>query len=296
MFDMIKQIYAPLELLNKQTMKRNMMLLLGILSPLFCIAQKNSYLPFVVEGKVWHYKESNPNVSSEYYSEWQTDYMLKGDTVIGNYSCKKLYVTSDCPFNKRERLYSGALFEKDSLVYHIYPNGTEPYLLYDFTTKEGEDVSIYGTTLTILRRQIIQYNGRMWLVLTWSPKEFEVDKSFLIEGLGCLDNRILDYFNSWNPGAYRCQLLTCEVGGEEVFSSKTFPLVNEPVTFTAGQMATIVLPTEPDVGRGNTTAWRDARTVRLSSSRSCCLARTFLILLCRARTSASTRRSWSWRG
>ena len=209
-----------------------------------------NYLSFVEEGKVWHYEVSNPNAGSEHYSEWLTDYMLEGDTIIGNYNCKKLYVTSDCPFNKRERLYSGALFEKDSLVYHIYPNGTEPYLLYDFTPQKGDDVSIGGISLTIRDRQNIPYNGKPWLVLTWSPKDFDIYKSLLIEGIGCPDSEILNYYDSWTPGAYRYKLLSCEVNGKEIFSTNTFPLINGPVTFTAGQMATIVLPTAPDASKG----------------------------------------------
>ena len=72
----------------------------------------------------------------------------------------------------------------------------------------------------------------------------------MIEGVGCHDKEILNYYDSWNPGAYRCKLLSCEVNGKEIFSFKTFPLVNEPVTFTKDQMATIILPTAPDASKG----------------------------------------------
>ena len=203
-------------------MRKFVFFLSGIIFSHIIIAQEASYQQFIEEGKAWHYEVSNPNAGSEYFSEWLTTYFLEGDTIIGDHRCKRIYVTSSCPFNKREKLYSGALFEKDSLVFHIYPNGTEPYLLYDFSAQSGNEVSIYGTRLSILERNNITYDGKSLLVLTWCPIELDVYKSFLIEGIGCLDNELLNYYNSWNPGAYNCKLLSCEVNGDEIFDLNSF--------------------------------------------------------------------------
>lgn len=203
-------------------MKKFMIFFAGVIFTQVIVAQEDAYVSFIEENKSWHYEVSNPNADSEYFSEWLTTYFLDGDTIIGDHRCKRIYVTSSCPFNKREKLYCGALFERDSLVFHVYPNSTEPYLLYDFTRKKGDEVSIYGTTLTILERKTIPYNGRQWLVLTWSPKDFGPCKSLLIEGFGSIDSDILHYYDSWNPGAYHYKLLSCEVNGDEIFNSDSF--------------------------------------------------------------------------
>lgn len=185
-------------------------------------AQSSDSLPFVEEGKVWHYQVSNPSANPEYYAEWLKSYHLTGDTIIGPYKCVKLYVSCNQPGREYEWCYQGALFERNSKVFHIFPMSNTPYLLYDFNCQKGDRIFINGAELIIFDRRELPYNGMLWIMLSWTPKEMDLFKSVWLKGIGSYDNDLINYVGSWNPGSYVYNLLSCEVKGEEIFDSETF--------------------------------------------------------------------------
>lgn len=189
-------------------------------------AQVPSYHPFVEDGKVWRYEGSNPNSAPEYYETWVRTYWLEGDTVIGNYRCHKLYLKNTYTHNKIERSYCGALFEDGAQVFHIWPNSETPYLLYDFSCKKGDDVTIWGTKLTISDRFNVQFNESSYVVLKWCLSD-EVESIYKIFDSICIDgvgdpSGLIDFIDSWYPDSYRYKLLSCEVKGEVVFDYQSF--------------------------------------------------------------------------
>ncbi len=195
--------------------------LILLISP---ITHAQSFNPcrFVEEGKEWYFEVSNPNGNPDYYAQWVVVYQLLGDTIIGNNECIKLYATSNCPFQMYENRYVGALFEVDSKVFHIIPENDTPSLLYDFSCQPGDNVKVYNTDLMIREKRAINIFEASVILITWSPTEFGLYKSYWIEGIGNYENDLINYPGSWNPGSHNYKLLSCNVKEKEVFNHETF--------------------------------------------------------------------------
>ena len=94
------------------------------------MAQQTGYTPFVEEGKVWHMLYDNPEAAGMYPS-YEFCYFIKGDTMIADWSCMKLYVYNED--NNKTTDYKMAIYEKGRKVYFIPKETTESYILYDFS-------------------------------------------------------------------------------------------------------------------------------------------------------------------
>ena len=96
--------------------------------------------PLVEEGKTWvteNYAE-NPNVPN-----WFITHQLRGDTIIGEWNCKKLYRYDGSFPDPDKEMYYCAMFETNGKTYMIGKGENSPQLLYDFSAKKGDNVSVY---------------------------------------------------------------------------------------------------------------------------------------------------------
>ncbi|MCR5851413.1 MAG: leucine-rich repeat domain-containing protein [Bacteroidaceae bacterium] len=220
-------------------------------------------LPFVQDGKVWSYKAKRLLASPEYQAEWDEIYSLEGDTVIDSHQCLKLYLTSNCPdkYLPIDYPYTGALYEDGKKVYYIAPNSTTPALLYDFSCESGTIVKVNNFELGINERKLVKYRGEYLTVIAWTPIELDEPDAYTygnqyywIEGIGSE----IDLMNAtpvWYDGGISKYLVTCKLNGQIIYDKDDFltsaQIVTEaPVTFTKDQIATIILPTEPDASKG----------------------------------------------
>ena len=108
---------------------------------------KKEYHPFLKEGKIWNY-----NVNQYYGTQYQTTignsrYFLKGDTVIGDLSCMKLWHERDGVIS-----YHCALHESDRRVFAIMPGTIKSRLLFDFGLNQIE-VSNWGCLDEAIRKR-----------------------------------------------------------------------------------------------------------------------------------------------
>jgi hypothetical protein len=184
-----------------------------------CWAQ-TPYKPFVEEGKVWKMKSGNNDLQ----------YFIKGDTVIGDKECKKLYSFNAGNTNAVD--YKLALYETDRKVYFIPKNKEESYVLYDFTVPVNEttfvneplhphdwpplimknyerrSVNLMGTERTCVLMRRIHEDMDILLSGWW------------IEGVGGEQGPL----NAWLFRAHGNQtyLKECSVNGQVIFSSSDF--------------------------------------------------------------------------
>jgi len=209
------------------------------------------------DGKVWHYRASNPDASPAYYKEWDETYSLKGDTMIDSYRCMKLYYTSNGPYNSCNRSYLGALFEEGEYVYYLTKGSTTPVLLYDFSCEQGTTVQVSSHKFFINERMLFKYRDEYLTVIDWSPIEggkVYDDHYFWIVGLGS-EIDLLNETPVWWDGCVWKELVTCKLNDQVIYDRDEFwssaqYVKEDEVPFTEGQMATIVLPTEPEASKG----------------------------------------------
>ena len=238
---------------NTTMKKRHLILFFASLMAHYGV-QAQTICPMLQDGKVWTYEATN------FIYDWEETYSLEGDTVIGSRNCLKLYFT--CLFYSQDHLYKGAMYEKGGQVYIIAPSSTTPALLYDFSSKPGTTIKVGEYEIKIEEKKLVKYRGEYLRVVDYSVTEdeyddFEVFKG--VEGIGYLVGgltSILDGYVPGNTGGAR-YLKMCTMSGEVIFDSDDFNASSEtvtppadPVAFTEGQMATIVLPMAPEASRG----------------------------------------------
>ncbi len=225
-------------------MKNHTLFLLGLVFMQTVCAQ-GTYHPLVEEGKVWHYKESG--LTADGVQEWDETYSLEGDTAIGRYVCKRLFLSTSGPYEPTDRKYMGAMYERSKKVYYFAPDSTEATLMYDFSCKPGDVVSVrtylYDTWFNMLvkKKRYVGYHGKDLTVVDWSPMgwpdEDDADKVYenrpgtvWIEGIGSpLD--LLNNNPSWGAtgGVPAGRLLTCTLDGEVIFDRDDFNANSVPV-------------------------------------------------------------------
>ena len=184
-----------------------------------CWAQ-TPYKPFVEEGKLWKMKSGNNDLQ----------YFIKGDTVIGDKECKKLYSFNAGNTNAVD--YKLALYETDRKVYFIPKNKEESYVLYDFNVPVNEttfvnephhphdwpplimknyerrSVNLMGTERTCVLMRRIHEDMDILLSGWW------------IEGVGGEQGPL----NAWlfRAEGNQTYLKECSVNGKVIFSSSDF--------------------------------------------------------------------------
>ena len=225
-------------------MKNYIIVLLG-LAFTQTIAAQGGYNPLVEEGKAWHYNLSAIRFDGDIWT-WDETYSLEGDTAIGYFLCQKLYYScSDPYFTDHE--YMGAMYELGKKVYYIAPDSTNATLMYDFSCKPGDTVSVrsYGHhtwfDMLIKKKRRVSYLGENLTVIDWSPMgdwgysgEVEVYENcpgtVWIEGIGSPAD-FLYSCPTWGYGAGvpSSHLVTCTLDGEVIFDIDDFNANSVPV-------------------------------------------------------------------
>lgn len=213
------------------------------------IAASGKILPFVQDGKVWTYEASNFNY------EWEETNSLEGDTVISSRKCLRLYYS--CQHFNENHLYKGAMFEEGGNVYVIVPGSTTPVLLYDFSSEPGTIFKVGEFEIKIKEKKLVKYRGEYLRVFDYCITENEDYPFGGVEGLGFFGGGLTCLLEGGVPGSTGGirYIKTCTLDGEVIYEAHDFyastQIVKEDdVYFTKDQMATIILPTEPDAGKG----------------------------------------------
>ena len=178
------------------------------------IAQDLSYRPLVEEGKRWtydNYLETRPDEYNHFY--W---YYLEGDTVINGKTCFKMY--SENEYNDGKVSYKGSLYEEDKKVFLVNNDGKFT-LLYDFSCKEGDEITIEEGVMTVVSISTRVYEGHTLRIFELASKKLEnvPDADYMhiywMEGIGSTK----DFFGMTPlPGNNR-GIVRCEVRGEVLY-------------------------------------------------------------------------------
>jgi hypothetical protein len=171
--------------------------------------RKPVYNLFVVEGKKWncaHYIPYHDEVESRY------SYYLKGDTVIGGQTCKKMYVEGlygDTPE------YYAAFYEVNGRVYE-YPKGRDnSILMYDYVQKAGEKGTFFGKEQEVIRIDTLESQNHSFRVMfVYSGSEGIEGLSIIVGGLG---GSIYNMFVPGGLGGANNFLLSCDQDGKKLY-------------------------------------------------------------------------------
>jgi hypothetical protein len=182
-------------------MKKFTLLILLTCLPLISFAQ-DSYENLVVEGKTWTtvFDNLNPSALTQY------KYYLKGDTVIDNTHCTKMYKAE----GNDAAQYIGAMREDGKKVYIYRRGNTEAKLLYDFNLKVGDSfVGSTGVKSTVTSIGTATFKDKLLKKINLLETENEGDKYewSVLEGVGGFGDP--SYSGPDYPGNYEC-LLTCQ--------------------------------------------------------------------------------------
>ena len=121
-------------------------------------AQESSYHPLLKEGKVWHYQgqervadpeDGQSNLVTTYF-----DLRLGGDTIVDGNTYFKAYRESEGSSKPDYMLWR----EEGQKVYVYILSNKREELMYDFSAKAGDEVSVYGDRVTMDGVDVIKVN------------------------------------------------------------------------------------------------------------------------------------------
>ncbi|MBR0202007.1 MAG: hypothetical protein IJQ44_06050 [Bacteroidaceae bacterium] len=249
-------------------------------------AEADTYHPFVEEGKVWKVAAMGVTLDAKQLRI----YTMSGDTVIGEYNCKKWsWKQTDCYGTVLGRGVMPPVFEVDKKVYFI-PKGTErPFLYYDFGMAEGDTITVYdiNDTLRTCELSVVQTFWSDDLHYPQSghlPVQYVSTKPMVnlvggwIQGVGFLRSLEPSYKPILDGGKLEgpTMIFYCAVGNDTIFRSKAFfqigmenfektyrPLVVEGKHWTYDNF----LPTRPD--QYNHYYWYDLKGDTVIAGQEC---------------------------
>ena len=203
---------------------KKLILTIVCLTALFgTVKAEEDYLPFVVEGKVWNV------TNSHFLDDWFGQFYIKGDTVINNVECKKMYSYNVWDNNQKTQ-YEAALFEKDKKVYQMHSTGLG--LLYDFNIPVGDTIYRYNSKskeyvgfMKVVGKEKNYYRGNpQSYIVMYDIEPFnnpynstsEDRYGYWIEGVGTLKEPLDNYTGYLLGGNIR--LSNCVVNGDTIYS------------------------------------------------------------------------------
>ena len=167
------------------------------------LAQDSGYMPLVVEGRRWDYEDNGKEFS----------YIIRGDTVIGGKSYKKVYQVWD---DGNDSHYFASLRESDRRVYAVRDSQTQEEMLYDFALSlkldeiEYDETHIYRTLTTTGTRCTDGNLHRNTLFSIFNTASiYETSTAYLwVEGVGA------PFYQLFSPTGFRtgdevCVFLAC---------------------------------------------------------------------------------------
>jgi hypothetical protein len=167
-------------------------------------------------------------------SSYEYEFYIKGDTLIGDETYKKLYTIDETMYKTTEPVYCGALREIRTLesitVVFIRSGHENVELLYNFNPLVGDNYyfgELYGTVIEL---DDVTINGvkrnRVRLVEHGEDIEFDDIDGFWIEGIGSSAGLLTPVsFLSWGYSDY---LIGCYEEDKCICTGKDFYQVNDP--------------------------------------------------------------------
>ena len=205
-------------------MMRTIVLFILLALEMGVYANTGSYRPFVKEGKTWKCTMSNA-----IGRKCKLTYTMKGDTIINETPCKKLYCKYEYDSGNVIDEYTCGVYEQNKKVYFIYSRdkANKAHLLFDFGLALGDTIinDGYGKyKITVLRVDTVMnsYNQffRRMLIRTGAIDDdgFYLDKppyveTFWVEGVG-RDRRPTDSYFWWNDSTPGLSMDACYEDGE----------------------------------------------------------------------------------
>ena len=194
---------------------------------------QNAIRPTVVEGRIWNVVSIRPAEPPEsdsipecYYQDihgrWGIGiphtYELKGDTVMGGVSYKKMYC---------DGIFVSGLREEDGRIYECSWEDVTEALTFDFQLQPGGIVedNLMGDRAQMEVRQVreVDVDGRTYRCMDMWIHEvvYEVVQGLVdywIEGVGCMNGPHNPFW--WDAIGNQALLISCYDGDECIFSQE----------------------------------------------------------------------------
>jgi hypothetical protein len=209
-------------------MKRYLPLLLALAMKMASMAQDTT-LPTVVEGRVWNVVRIIPAEPPEsdtmpgYYKDikgrwgvgWPHTFEIKGDTVMGGTTYKKLFLDGS---------FVSGLREEDGRVYECYWDGYPEMRSFDFNLQSGDifkDEANDMDQMEVKQVRTFNFSGMnrrcmdMW-VFQEGQEIIDGLVDYWIEGIGCMGGPHSPFW--WEANSGSGLLLSCYDGDECIFT------------------------------------------------------------------------------
>ena len=231
-------------------MRQYVMTLLLLCAALMGRAQQSDdYRPMLVEGRSWRGVEQSAGGP-----KYEFTYTIKGDTVIGGETFKKLYVLRERSYRDKTMHYCLAMQEADRKVYIVRAGETVKAKLYDFSLGEGDVVyGVYdgligklvdaplskGCSLTVVRVDTISldYGSFRRLLLRQEAVDDKGKESagayghlVWIEGVGA-HNLLESVGTGTTISGWNYIMQYCEQDGRPIFTASDFSRLAPPVGY-----------------------------------------------------------------
>ena len=208
-------------------MNKYLLILLAIAMNLTSVAQGN-FEPMVVEGRIWnvvkiHYAEPPESDSIGYYQDiqgrwgigWHYTFMLKGDTIMGGTTYKKLFL---------DDMFVSGLREEDGRVYERYWDDVPEQLIFDFYLQPGdifkdEVDDMFQMEVKQVREVDVDGKSRQCMDMWAHLEGMEIVDGLVdywIEGIGCMNGPHFPFW--WEAIGPPSLLLSCYDGDECIFT------------------------------------------------------------------------------
>lgn len=193
---------------------------------------QETYKVFFSEGKTWVYERyETPTLNPMNVGRYPMTISVKGDTVIGDWICKKVYMSAN---GFTELFFCG--YDEQGKVYRIDIGSDTPRLIYDFTLQPGDATPLlaykdddYDITMNVSRIDTVEVNGQYFKRIHFVRKGDCVEvEDFLeekwVEGIGNDNGLFTPYcVPASMPYAFNIEFKYCEDrDGNELFSVYDF--------------------------------------------------------------------------
>lgn len=139
---------------------------------------------------------------------------LKGDTVIGDQACKKMYIEG---LSGNTPNYYAAFYEKNKQVYEYPKDSDKPVLTFDHFMKVGEKKMFFGQEQEVIRIDTLKScNHNFQVVFLYNNTGTSDGLTIVIGGLG---GTLYNMFSPTNMVGATNTLVTCEQDGQMIYST-----------------------------------------------------------------------------
>ena len=214
-------------------MNKYLLILLAIAMNLTSVAQVN-FEPMVVEGRIWNVVSIQPadlpesdSIPPGYYQDikgrwgigFPHTFLLKGDTIMGGTTYKKLFL---------DDMFVSGLREEDGHVYERYWDDVPEQLIFDFYLQPGdifkdEVDDMFQMEVKQVREVDVDGKSRQCMDMLAHLEGMEIVDGLVdywIEGIGCMNGPHFPFW--WEAIGPPSLLLSCYDGDECIFTIEDF--------------------------------------------------------------------------